>query len=33
MLHNEVLDPSDVEDGYVLTCQAVPDGTDVEVAY
>jgi 3-ketosteroid 9alpha-monooxygenase subunit B len=33
MLHNEVLDPSDVADGYILGCQAVADGTDVEVAF
>jgi 3-ketosteroid 9alpha-monooxygenase subunit B len=33
MLHNEVLDPQDVADGYILGCQSVPDGTDVEVVF
>jgi hypothetical protein len=30
---NDALDPDEVEDGYVLTCQAVPDTPSVTVNY
>jgi 3-ketosteroid 9alpha-monooxygenase subunit B len=33
MLNNEVLEEEDIADGYILTCQAVPDGSDVEVQF
>ena len=30
---NDALDDDEVADGYVLTCQAVPDGAPVTVQY
>ncbi|MEU9994857.1 ferredoxin--NADP reductase [Streptomyces sp. NPDC050848] len=33
MARNEVLDPSDLAEGYVLACQAVPLGERLEVTY
>ena len=30
---NDALDEDEVDDGYVLTCQAVPDSADVTVDY
>jgi ferredoxin-NADP reductase len=33
MRNNEVLDPEEVDEGWVLTCQAVPVSPDVEVVY
>lgn len=30
---NDALDEDEVEDGYVLTCQAIPDTANVEVSY
>jgi len=33
MVHNEVLEASDLADGYVLACQAVPLTAEVSIAY
>jgi 3-ketosteroid 9alpha-monooxygenase subunit B len=33
MVHNEVLKPQDVADGYVLACQAVPLTAEVSITY
>lgn len=33
MAHNEVLEPEDVADGYVLACQAVPLTAEVSITY
>lgn len=33
MRNNEALADDEVEEGYVLTCQAVPDTTDITVDY
>ena len=33
MLHNGILDPEEVEEGYVLSCQLVPKSDRVEVSY
>lgn len=34
MLRNDILDEEDIADGYVLTCQAVPEGTDpIRIAF
>jgi hypothetical protein len=30
---NDALEPDEVEDGYVLTCQAIPDTASVTVNY
>ena len=33
MAHNEVLEPADLADGYILACQAVPLTPDVSITY
>lgn len=33
MLHDEVLDPQDVLDGYILACQSRPESDDIEVVF
>ena len=33
MAHNEVLDPADLADGYILACQSVPLTPEVHVTY
>lgn len=33
MLHNDFLSPAELEEGWVLTCQAVPDSDDCSVEY
>jgi ferredoxin-NADP reductase len=33
MAHNEVLEPADLADGYILACQAVPVTADVSITY
>ncbi|WP_261565506.1 ferredoxin--NADP reductase [Frankia gtarii] len=33
MLRDEVLDPIDVTDGYILTCQSVPESDDIEIVF
>jgi ferredoxin len=33
MAHNEVLEASDLADGYILACQAVPLTAEVSIAY
>jgi ferredoxin len=30
---NDALDPDEVEDGYILTCQAIPDTDCISVSY
>jgi len=30
---NDALEPDEVDDGYILTCQAVPDTDSVSVTY
>ena len=33
MAHNEVLEPADLADGYILACQAVPLTPEVRITY
>lgn len=33
MRNNEALDDDEVDEGYILTCQAVPDTPSVTVRY
>ncbi len=33
MRHNDALTPEEVEEGWILTCQAYPEGSGVHVAY
>ena len=33
MEHNGILDPEEVEEGYVLSCQLLPKSDRVEVSY
>jgi 3-ketosteroid 9alpha-monooxygenase subunit B len=33
MVHNEVLEPQDIADGYILACQAVPLTPQVSITY
>jgi ferredoxin len=33
MLHNDFLSAAEIEEGWVLTCQAVPETSDCEVEY
>lgn len=33
MVHNDALDQSDLDDGYVLACQARPQGGNVRISY
>lgn len=33
MLHDEALDPRDVEDGYILGCQSLPESDDIEIVF
>ncbi|MBB5918615.1 3-ketosteroid 9alpha-monooxygenase subunit B [Nocardia transvalensis] len=33
MRRNEVLEPSDVDDGYVLACQSIPVSDDISITY
>ena len=33
MLHDEVLDPADVANGYILTCQSLPEADDIEIEF
>jgi 3-ketosteroid 9alpha-monooxygenase subunit B len=33
MAHNEVLEPADIEDGYILACQAIPLTESVSITY
>lgn len=33
MIHNGILDPEEVEEGYVLSCQLLPKSDHVEVSY
>lgn len=33
LLHNEVLDPEDLDDGIILACQAIPITDDVSISY
>ncbi len=33
MMHNGILDPEEVEEGYVLSCQLLPKSDHVEVSY
>lgn len=33
MLHNGILEPEEIDDGYVLSCQLVPKSDRVEVSY
>jgi 3-ketosteroid 9alpha-monooxygenase subunit B len=33
MLHNDFLSPAEVEEGWVLTCQAVPETPDCQIEY
>jgi 3-ketosteroid 9alpha-monooxygenase subunit B len=33
MGHNEVLEPADIAEGYILACQAVPLTETVSVTY
>jgi 3-ketosteroid 9alpha-monooxygenase subunit B len=33
MLRDELLDPADVQDGYILTCQSLPESDDIEIVF
>ncbi|MCU1659077.1 MAG: hypothetical protein JWO57_3733 [Pseudonocardiales bacterium] len=33
MLHNEILDQSDLDEGYVLACQSLPITDAVKIRY
>jgi 3-ketosteroid 9alpha-monooxygenase subunit B len=33
MAHNEVLEPADIEDGYILACQSIPLTESVSITY
>jgi 3-ketosteroid 9alpha-monooxygenase subunit B len=33
MAHNEVLEAADIDDGYILACQAVPLTPEVTISY
>jgi len=33
MLHNDFLSPAEIEEGWVLTCQSIPETPEVDVEY